>query len=347
MYGFRLHTSGPARQEIPDQQVRAVPKGHGCPSYRAQHAFTDGSACHVDDDVHMSDVNDDDDEYNHDDNNHDKVKNGPNPISLPSAVPAVSPVAVLPAHVAADYAALSPHEKTEIMHLLIQRGRLRGTALRDLVKLHDGVSSRDSDGKKPKSAKGMVAHFLEHRCTDNCLVGIKLAQAGGKNASCISDASFSSSATFLKLRMKARGTYRKRKRQSGIEDSNPSKRKKIGTPQAVFQIPAANDAPANAVPVNAAPEHDPFRILTWEEKTQIMKEYKEATSKRALLRVECSFCGALELNTASHRISCSELDISLLETAVMRLRELCSQPQMCAFNPATIVNGTYVLCTPC
>src|ERR1700761_9085778 len=175
-----------------------------------------------------------------------------------------------------------------------------------------------------------------------------MAQAGGLNASCMSEASFSSSATFLKLRMSVRSPY-KRKRQTGIDDSNISKRQKIGPSQTVFHIPSSNPSNdlANAAPANPAPDYDPFRILTWEEKVQIMSEYSHATTKQALLRVECSFCGVLELNSASHRISCSQLDISLLETAVSRLRDLCSQPRIRAFNPATIVDGSYVLCSPC
>ncbi|KAJ7207600.1 hypothetical protein GGX14DRAFT_567548 [Mycena pura] len=266
-----------------------------------QDAFPDGSACpqpRVEVDVRMNDVNDDDNDNDmndvNNDNDNNNAKNGPIPDSMPSIIPAVKT-----AHAATDYAALSPSEKTKLVHSLIKSGHLRGTALRELIKLHDGVSTRTS--KKRRSAQEMVAHFLEHQCTNFCLIGIKMAQAGGLNASCMSEASFSSSTTFLKLRMSVRSPY-KRKRQTGIDDSNTSKRQKIGPSQTVFHIPSSNPSNdlANAAPADAAPDYDPFRILTWEEKAQIMKEYKHATSKQALLRVECSFCGGLELNTASH-----------------------------------------------
>ncbi|KAJ7219943.1 hypothetical protein GGX14DRAFT_559766 [Mycena pura] len=254
---YRLPTRGnPEHQHSPDGSAQLLP-------------------C-VDADVHMRDVNNDNDDDVDDDVNAKTVPNTiyPTPRPTSSSVPAVSP-----AYAATDYAALLPDEKTNIMHSLIQRGRLHGTALRELVKLHEGVSPRGANGKKTKTAQEMVAHFLEHRCTDICLVGIKLAQAGGLNTACISDESLSSSATFLKLRTKTRGPYNKRKRQSGTDDSNTSKRQKIGPPQDVLHIPSPTQA-------NDAPEYDPFRILTWEEKAQIMNEYKCATSKQALLRVD-------------------------------------------------------------
>ncbi|KAJ7203747.1 hypothetical protein GGX14DRAFT_398509 [Mycena pura] len=137
VYGPRLPSSGP------DTQV----------TQEHQHAFIDASAstqCRVDADVHMRDVNDDnDDDINYDDN----AKTVPYtsyPISniTPTSVPAGSP-----AHVATDYAALLPEEKTKLMHSLIHSSRLRGSALRPLVKLHEGVCPRGPDGKKPKTAQ--------------------------------------------------------------------------------------------------------------------------------------------------------------------------------------------------
>ncbi|KAJ7223053.1 hypothetical protein GGX14DRAFT_557618 [Mycena pura] len=153
-------------------------------------------------DVHMRDVNDEaDDDVNARTDPHTSY---PTTESVSSSDPLASPV-----YVATEYAALLPDEKTKLMHSLIQSSHLRGTALRDLVRLHDGVSQRGPDGKKPKTAQQMVAHFLEHRCTDICLVGIQLAQANGLNTACISDASLSRSANALKLRMKARAPYKK------------------------------------------------------------------------------------------------------------------------------------------
>ncbi|KAJ7204419.1 hypothetical protein GGX14DRAFT_398262 [Mycena pura] len=108
----------------------------------------------------MRDVNDEDndDDVNYDDNAKTIPHTSyPNSKSMPTSAPAVAQ-----AYAATDYADISPDEKTKLMHSLIQWGHLRGTALREIVKLHDGVS-RTSDGKKPKSAKEMVAHFIEHR----------------------------------------------------------------------------------------------------------------------------------------------------------------------------------------
>ncbi|KAJ6510843.1 hypothetical protein C8R45DRAFT_814640 [Mycena sanguinolenta] len=78
-----------------------------------------------------------------------------------------------------------------------------------------------------------------------------------------------------------------------------------------------------------------------------MAEFIEATSNRALRKFECSFCGDRQSADEITRIPCSQLDISLLEQAVVSLREICSQPAIEAFDKSSLVDGCYIVCPAC
>ncbi|KAL0563839.1 hypothetical protein V5O48_018223, partial [Marasmius crinis-equi] len=62
-------------------------------------------------------------------------------------------------------------------------------------------------------------------------------------------------------------------------------------------------------------------MLSQSEKDEIVREFRESTSNRAMKRYECSFCGKLELADNVKMRPVKSLDISLLEKAVRGLRE--------------------------
>ncbi|KAK7035587.1 hypothetical protein R3P38DRAFT_2365103, partial [Favolaschia claudopus] len=87
-------------------------------------------------------------------------------------------------------------------------------------------------------------------------------------------------------------------------------------------------------------------MLNQAEKDDIVREFRAATNNLSLRRYECSFCGKLEL-ASDIKMKSMELDISLLNDAVAKLRVVCRQVQIRAFEPSTLINGSYVLCHLC
>ncbi|KAK7046187.1 hypothetical protein R3P38DRAFT_3420690 [Favolaschia claudopus] len=83
-------------------------------------------------------------------------------------------------------------------------------------------------------------------------------------------------------------------------------------------------------------------ILSQKQKDDIVREFRAATNNLALKRHECSFCGKLELASDIRMRPVNELDISVLESAVSKLRETCHQNEIQAFEPSSIINQAYV-----
>ncbi|KAJ7239915.1 hypothetical protein C8J57DRAFT_1086116 [Mycena rebaudengoi] len=88
-------------------------------------------------------------------------------------------------------------------------------------------------------------------------------------------------------------------------------------------------------------------LLPQSEKDQIVREFCEATSNTSLKQYACSFCGKLELAADIKLISVTMLDISLLDRAVTRLRDVCHQPRIESFNASSLIDASYVLCHLC
>nr|GAT43560.1 predicted protein [Mycena chlorophos] len=217
-----------------------------------------------------------------------------------------------------------------------------GLGVLELVKLatlHVGFSAYKPDRTK-KNAKDLRADLLRHRCCDECLLRRSHAiSAGVLNLAPLPRLRFLESAKLLRLRLTAPVARPKRKRPDDAADSSPRKKQRT--------VPAP-PLPRDHVSAVGSPVPDHlFRILSWDEKCDIMHEFREATGNRAMARVECSFCGAREVLDGAAYIRTDCLDTSLLENAVARLRELFHQPRIQVFRPETLVNESYVLCADC
>ncbi|KAJ7310996.1 hypothetical protein DFH08DRAFT_974152 [Mycena albidolilacea] len=111
--------------------------------------------------------------------------------------------------------------------------------------------------------------------------------------------------------------------------------------------PRAAKQPQTSVESHEADTSFPV-ILSQEEKDQIIREFRESTSNSALKRYECSFCGKLELAASVVMKSVDDLDISLLNQAVDKLRKTSSQPCIESFRRSSLIHDrNYVLCHLC
>ncbi|KAJ7814354.1 hypothetical protein B0H14DRAFT_3747837 [Mycena olivaceomarginata] len=171
--------------------------------------------------------------------------------------------------------------------------------------LHKGAG----EGQE-KNTMQLRSDFLAHSCTINCLVRRDHTLLAGLTAPVLSERLFLQSAISLKLRMGAIPNGQT-KRKADVQDG-ANKRRKTDS----VQVLDGNITP----PVPHDDFLHPYHILSAEEKLKIMQEYYDATSNRAIQRFECSFCGACQCFDDVDHIPCSDLDISLLETAVQELR---------------------------
>ena len=194
-----------------------------------------------------------------------------------------------------------------------------------------------------------------HNCLSVCLIRIEHAeQAGIHNYPLLSQTDFLASARLLKLR-----NY-----TSLIPTVSPRKRKLVSsyTPQAnkkkqtnldntglnVYDSSPTPDIPASqTTTANEFKNADWLEILPMSEKLQLLQESYLARGNAAIKQIECSFCGSLETIDGITSIPCSNLDISLLETAVQELCLKSNQPTIQPFRPVTIENNCYRLCTLC
>jgi hypothetical protein len=83
-------------------------------------------------------------------------------------------------------------------------------------------------------------------------------------------------------------------------------------------------------------------ILPQTEKDQIVCEFRQSTDNASLKRYECSFCSKFENANRTN-----DLDISLLNRAVVELRERSRQPRIQSFHQSSLIDGSYVLCHLC
>jgi hypothetical protein len=92
----------------------------------------------------------------------------------------------------------------------------------------------------------------------------------------------------------------------------------------------------------------PFPIIfSQHEKDNIVREFRRATDNASLTRYECSFCGKFEKAILITMRAVKDLDISLLERAVVELRVMSGQPRIQSFDGSSVVGGSYILCHLC
>ncbi|KAK7027855.1 hypothetical protein R3P38DRAFT_2526598, partial [Favolaschia claudopus] len=185
------------------------------------------------------------------------------------------------------------------------------------------MSRRTADKHEKKSAV-LRKDFESHECTNSCLVlRSESVQAGINGKRSLSSTEVQECSLILNL-------YSKGKKRKNVPNHDESVKK------ARTSTECAN--PATVFP----------HILPQSEKDQIVHEFRESTSNKALKQYECSFCGKLELAHDVKMRSTSELDISLLERAVESLRETFRQPCIECYRPSSLIDeSTYVLCHLC
>nr|GAT48229.1 ATP-dependent DNA helicase [Mycena chlorophos] len=260
-----------------------------------------------------------------------------------NALPSGQPGAASPQqrYRAAEFSDVPPETKTAVVRALCVRPGFGSQDYERLATLHYGVSATIS-GKKKKTSGQLKADFLAHTCSVHCLVRTEHVALIQGAVPPLSELMFSLCARALKLRLSMPSNPRKRKSSDVASGPNKFPRR-----TGAESSPNTRPARASAAPLEYAGDVDPFRVLSWNEKRDIVREFRSATSNTALKRSECSFCGALESVDSVHLISTEVLDISLLVSAVDRLRVLLHQPCIEVFRPETLVDGCYVLCTAC
>ncbi|KAF5361235.1 hypothetical protein D9757_013225 [Collybiopsis confluens] len=235
-----------------------------------------------------------------------------------------------------------------------------------IVPLHMNISARHPDGKK-KCLADLRSDLLSHQCHYLCLITLSDARSAGFHAlSILSETEFQVSVKALRLRL---NSHRSQKRKSA--DDLPSlnvKRSRLNssyseTPDTApaFEWNLAPDddidAPIHSPDLDGIspprppePKPDPdawVEILSWDEKSKLLQEAYDAETNYAVKRLECSFCGSLEIEKQTSVIPCSELDITLLDRAVHELREKSRQPVISPFRQETIENDCYRVCHHC
>ncbi|KAK6987596.1 hypothetical protein R3P38DRAFT_2574915, partial [Favolaschia claudopus] len=184
------------------------------------------------------------------------------------------------------------------------------------------MSRRSADGKN-KPAAVLRQEFNEHHCTPVCLILKSEARLAGIESNSLS------LADVQKARINLNLCTESKKRKSLSLYERPRKR--------IRPSPPEQSSSEATFPI----------LLSQDEKDQIVREFRQSTNNSALKRYECSFCGKYELAAACRFRASAELDISLLETATVELRERSRQPRIQSFNPLSLINGAYVLCHLC
>ncbi|KAH8802374.1 hypothetical protein DL96DRAFT_1422555, partial [Flagelloscypha sp. PMI_526] len=81
---------------------------------------------------------------------------------------------------------------------------------------------------------------------------------------------------------------------------------------------------------------------------QLEQDFIQHTSAAAMEKYKCSFCGYFGPSSQRwHSYSTKELDISLLETATLALQTVLDQPNRSTYNPQSIVDGQFQVCSHC
>ncbi|KAK6974592.1 hypothetical protein R3P38DRAFT_2437559, partial [Favolaschia claudopus] len=222
------------------------------------------------------------------------------------------------------FAALSVRDKCTVVQALIVNTKLSIIALRTMVARHENLSRRVNG--KEKAAVVLRQDFVEHRCTDSCLVFVSEAHLAGLRPDVLLLDEVQQAEIFSRLQVKSN------KRKSVLQTDSPRKRLRLSSTDTVNMSGSDTTFPV---------------ILTQDEKDQIVREFRASTSNTALKRYECSFCGKFELASECRLRLTTDLDISLLERAVVELRERSRQPQIQPFGSQSLVNGSYVLCHLC
>ncbi|KAJ7128635.1 hypothetical protein C8R44DRAFT_732960 [Mycena epipterygia] len=171
------------------------------------------------------------------------------------------------------------------------------------------MCARDSSGKL-KGADILRNEFLAHHCTEVCLILKSEAALARLNPISLSPSELQHCELNLGSNL--------RKRKSTAPDGNVRKRRR------------------SSVEVTGTPF--PI-ILSQDEKDETVIEFRQATDNASLKRYGCLFCGKFEKAVLIKLRLVKDLDISLLERAVVELRVLSRQPRIESFDSFSLISG--------
>ncbi|KAK6977611.1 hypothetical protein R3P38DRAFT_2581420, partial [Favolaschia claudopus] len=186
---------------------------------------------------------------------------------------------------------------------------------------HSHIQLRDADSKL-KIAQVLRAEFLSHQCTEACLIHRSEASLAG-----------------LDLERDLNNDEINQCKLSLSFQPTSKKRKAPEAPNVSRKVARISDEAAISRPFPV--------ILSQTEKDDIVREFRAATNNHSLERHECSFCGKLESAVDIKMKAVHDLDISLLNRAVEKLREVSRQNRIQSFEPSSLINNSYVLCHLC
>ncbi|KAF8140713.1 hypothetical protein K438DRAFT_1785478 [Mycena galopus ATCC 62051] len=211
---------------------------------------------------------------------------GRNYSAIASSASNHQPSRLEPLYKAANYVDATPAQKTAAIHSLITANFYSAAKLCSLTTLHDGISENETAvaGNPRKKGTRLKADFLNHNCTETCLLTIEAASESKMNTSPLSDQAFAKAAKDLKLSLgRTARTGEKRKRPEETPQGHTQKRKKTcrdsglaegNAPGATEETRAQRFDPGNTEEKGA----QAFELISEEEKKQMIEEFIEATS---------------------------------------------------------------------
>jgi hypothetical protein len=218
------------------------------------------------------------------------------------------------------FVSLTISEKNSTVRFLVHDQRFPVHILRKMATRHAQISV--TQDQKKLSADNLRAAFDIHKCTDACLILRSEAELAGLHPVNLAPNELQ------QCKLNLRSNSRKRK-PAALDDPDTNTRRKRQRQSIEFG--------SMSFPI----------ILSQDEKDDIVREFRAATDNTSLLRYECSFCGKFEKAILMTMRAVTDLDISLLERAVMQLRVTSRQHRIQSFESSSVVNGSYILCHLC
>ncbi|THU82697.1 hypothetical protein K435DRAFT_971853 [Dendrothele bispora CBS 962.96] len=228
---------------------------------------------------------------------------------------------------ASDFVSLSIDEKKRVVRVLVECTSFSVNDLRKLATVHHGISARHLN-KTQTTTSELRSEFSVHSCSSVCLVRIEHAEQAARLLKLRNYTSLTPTVSPRKRKPVSSYTPQANKKQrtslynTGHNAHDPSSTSDIIIPT------------SQTTTVNEFENADWLEILPMSENLQLLQESYSAGGNAAIKQIECSFCGNLETIDGITSIPCSNLDISLLETAVQDLRLKSNQPSIQPFCPA-------------
>jgi hypothetical protein len=217
------------------------------------------------------------------------------------------------------FVSLTTNEKNSIVRFLVHDQRVPLAILSKMATRHTQISVRD--GEKLTSVEDLRTKFLALQCAEACLILKSEAMLAGLHREILTPSELQQCKLYLR--------------------SNPRKRK-----SAALDALDANVRKRRRSSVELSGTPFPI-ILSQHEKDDIVREFRGTTDNASLTRYECSFCGKFEKTILITMRAVKDLDISLLERAVLELRAMSRQPRIQSFDGSSVVGGSYILCHLC